>query len=431
MKFLNLKKYVFVGLMLVGWGMPWSFTHAASKDETFDLKDLLEEAMQKNPNKKAAEFDAQSMKAQIGPSGSYEDPMVAFKWKDYPVDNLSRHRFGMTGDELSVSQKIPFPGKLTKKRSATRSLYAAKDHMYQDTRLNVIKDVKTAYYELFLAYKNNDILTEQKKVIRNLIEVVRSRYTVGKVSQAELLNFQIEGAKLTEALLKSEQEIETQIAMLEDRLGREKSELKGRPEAFQSTPFDFKKITANLLLQKAMTHNFGLKAKDAVQKSTSSQLTVSKLGYFPDFAVMGAYTFRYGAPSDPGTDFVSAQVGMTVPLWFINKQREEVKSSRAKHAQATAQVEAARNQLMKNVRSEYAALVQASKSIDLYKNGLLPLAKQSVSSGRASYLTGQLDYLSLLNLIHTRFQTEYDYYKNLVKYETKIAELQVFVGGDL
>ncbi|MBI2646254.1 MAG: TolC family protein [Deltaproteobacteria bacterium] len=426
---MNVRRKIKYGLCVVLVG--FSFQNLSAEEKPLKLKELIEEALEHNPSKKAAQYDAESQKAQIGPSGSYDDPMIAFAAKDYPVDTLSPRRFGMTGNEVSVAQKVPFPGKLTKMRSATRKEYESKDSNFNQTQLQVIRDVKQAYYELFLAYKKHEIVVEQKKLIRQLIAVVRSRYSVGKVPQAELLNFQIEGGKLTGELLESEREVKVKMANLGYVLGREGGKLIGKPEELTKTHFNLKKFTQTQVLQKALERNFGLKASQAMRDAASEKLTYAKLSYLPDFELMAGYTFREPSPGDPGTDFVSGKVGMSVPLWFLTKQSELVKSASAQKAKAEAELQTERTRLIQEVRNNYSELIQTQQSLDLYENALLPLSRQAVASGKSAYLTGRMEYLSLLNIINERFQTEYAYNNALVNYETKISEFEVLMGESL
>ena len=419
-------KHLKIKLILCVWILKTGISFASS-EETLRLQELIQEALERNPVKKAAQYDAESQKAQIGPAGAYEDPVIAFEAKDYPVDTLSARRFGMTGNEVSVAQKVPFPGKLTTMRSAARKEHESKNSALSHTQLQVVRDVKRAYYELFLAYKKQDILVEQKKLIRQLIAVVRSRYTIGKVPQAELLNFQIEGANLTGELLNSERDVKIRRANLQYVLGR-KQGVRSRPEELVKTRFNPQKLTQTLALEKALEKNFGLKASQAMRDSAAEKLTYAKLSYLPDFEWMAGYTVRRPTPGDPGTDVVTGKIGMSVPLWFLTKQSGLVKSARAQKAKADAELEEERTRLVQEVRNTYSALLQAQQSLDLYENGILPLARQAVVSGKSSYLTGKLEYLSLLNLINTRFQTEYAYNDTWVNYETKIAELEVFIG---
>lgn len=424
MKYLKIKSIMCVLILEMGV----SFAVTFAEEKPLKLKDLIDEALEHNPVKQAARYEADQQKAQIGPAGTYEDPMLAFEAKDYPVDTLSPRRFGMTGNEVSVGQKIPFPGKLTKMRSAARKEYESKDSAFNHTQLQIVRDVKRAYYELFLAYKKHDILVEQKKLIRQLIAVTRSRYAVGKIPQAELLNFQIESGKLIGELLNNERDVKVKTAQLNYILGRNGGGVNSRPEEITKTSFNSSKLTQARALEKALEKNFGLKASQAMRDAALEKLTYAKLSYLPDFEVMAGYTFRQPSPGDPGTDFVSGKVGVSVPLWFLSKQSELVKGAQAQKAKAEAELYEGRTRLVQDVRSTYSELIQTQQSLDLYENGILPLARQAVASGKSSYLTGRLEYLSLLNIINSRFQTEYAYNDALVNYESKLAELEVLLG---
>ena len=91
------------------------------------------------------------------------------------------------------------------------------------------------------------------------------------MSQAELLNFQIEGGKLTGELLESEREVKVKMANLQYVLGREKGKLQGQPEEISRTSFNTEKITQAVVLEKAMEKNFGLKASQAMRDAASDK----------------------------------------------------------------------------------------------------------------------------------------------------------------
>ena len=427
------KQFVFI-IQILAVGIGLSLSLYASENSTakkFKLKDLIQEALENNLEGQAVKQEALSQKAQIGPMGAYEDPMLAFEAKDYPVNTLSPNQFGMTGNEVSVTQRVPFPGKLTKLRSATRKEYESKESAVHQKELQITTDVKRVYYELFLAYKKHDILGEQKNLLKQLVAVARSKYSVGKIPQAELLGFQIEQGKILGEILESEKEIKTKNAALNYVLGRKETWVQGKPEDIIKTPFERLKLNQGNALDKALQKNFNLKSAQFMLESAADKSTYAKLTYLPDFELMGGYTFRQPSPGDPGTDFVSAKIGATIPLWFLSKQSELVKSASAEKAKAEAMLQEERVRLIQEVRTHYAELIQAQQSLDLYENGILPLARQAVVAGKSSYLTGRLEYISLLSLINSRFQTEYATNQALVNYETKISELEVLLGGSI
>ena len=155
------------------------------------LKDAIQKALDQNTELRALKNEAQRMEAEIGPKSAYDDPMLSFEAMNYPVDTWSPREFGMTGRQVTLSQKIPFPGKLSKLGHATSQNYEAARERYFEKQLGIIKSVKLSFFELYLAYKKWNILKEQKNLIHQMVSVSRSKYTLGKLPQAELLNFQV------------------------------------------------------------------------------------------------------------------------------------------------------------------------------------------------------------------------------------------------
>lgn len=411
-----------------------SFKIFAEEEERKILKldDVVREALEKNPLQKAAEYEVVSQKSMIGPVGSYEDPVFALEAKNYPVDTWSSHREGMTGREVSISQKIPFPGKLSSLRRAATFEYDSKKEMFNQKRLDLIKNVKRAYYELFLAYKKQGILKEQRNVIRQVIVVARNKYTLGKAPQAELLSLQMEEAELINQLLGAEKEIESKKSNLNYLLGREEKGVLGVPEEPHMTPLDFLKLTPETIADKIQQKNHELKATQYQRDAAQKKLTHAQLGFLPDFEFMAAYMFRESSPDNTrGVDMASGKIGITLPLWAFSKQSQEIKAAQAEKSKAEALLAEERNNLLRTTRTLYAELKEAHKRLDLYKTGIVPLARQAIASGQSAYLANRLEYTSLLNLVRQRFLAEYASNEALANYESKIAELLSLTGEAL
>lgn len=400
-------------------------------EQTIKLQELIHEALNNRPSLKAAKFDAISKDAETGPKGSYERPMVGVSAMNYPVDTLSPGEFGMTGKEFSVTQKIPFPGKLSKLSSATESEAKAKKETYSNKQLELIKEVKMAYFDLFLAYKKRDVLNEQLNLIRQLITVTRSRYSLNKISQAEVLSLQMEEGNLMDQMLTAEKQIGLKTGDLNHAVGRGNHHQIGKPEDFKKTQIDLSKLTEQAIGEKIVAKNPGLKAMNYEYESADTKLSYAKWNYLPDFEFRMAYTLREPSPGDRGVNFVSAGVGVTIPLWALSKESEEVRGASAEKAKAEAMLDEERIHLLHMVHTSYSELEAAYNRIKLLEGGLLPLAKQSVQAAKSAYLTGKMDYASILNVTRVRFQTELGYYEALANYESKVAEFESLLGEPL
>lgn len=397
-------------------------------EPALDLRDLIQEAIDHNPALKASKFEAIAKEAEIAPKGSYEDPMLEFEAMNYPADTLSPREFGMTGNQWSLIQKIQFPGKLTKLKNAAGFEYRAKQQSFNAKQLQLIKDIKVAFFELYLAQKKQEILLERRNVIEQLIVVTRNKYTLGKATQAEIISMQVEEANLTGQLISNEKLIENKRTELGAMLGRDIPTVSGNALNFEKTKVDLSKLNEQELAKRVIAKSPTLKGAEAELSASESKLSYARWNYLPDFQFTLRYTSRQPSMGDRGVDLVSGGVGINIPIWIFSKQSEESKAAAAEHIRADAMLTEQRIELKKSIHNIWTDLNEAHKKVLLFQTALLPLAKQAVTTGRSAYLAGKLEYVSLLNFINTRYQTELDYNEALVNCETKLAEIEALAG---
>ncbi len=394
------------------------------------LQSLISEAVEKNAELRASKAEVVSREAEAGPAGSYEDPMLSFEAMNYPVDTLSQREFGMTGNQISLTQKIPFPGKLSKRSRAAGLEAEAQKEMSEIKRLDLIKNLKLAYYDLSFAFKKYDSLGEQRKILNQLVTITRNNYSLGKAPQAEVLSLQVEEASLLDQLLTVEKQIKAKLGVVNHLLGRadHSQYVYGRPEAIKKTPFGFSHHSEKTLADKAILKSPMIKTKIAKVSATEARLSYAKWNYLPDFEFKAGYSFRKPSPNDRGVDFVSVMVGITLPIWAGTKQSEERRGAEAEKIRAEALLDEERNNLSHMVHVIYAELEESNKRLQLFEGGILPLSRQAVVAGRSAYLTKKIDYATLLNAVNKQFQMEVSHAEALTAYESKIAEIEALIG---
>lgn len=399
--------------------------------EDGQLQILIEEALKGRPLLEAARHEALAKEAEIGPRGAYEDPMIEIAALNYPSDTLSAGEMGMTGNEISIKQKIPFPGKLTKLRNAARFEYESTSSTYGQMRLDLIREVRIAFWELFLAYQKRDILKEQIALIGQLVSVMRSKYALGKVSQAELLALQAEEGNLKDEILTAEKQIKVRSGDLNRAVGRDSNSPLDRPVLSNRPKFDFATLSEDALKTKILERNPGLMARKHDLNASEEKLAFTKRNYLPDFELRLAYMDRVPSPGDRGVDFVSAGIGFSIPLWAFSKQTEERQGAAAERARSERLFEEERRHIQHLVHTMFSELRESHDRLQLYEGGLIPLARQAVVSSKNAYLTGKLDYVAMVTLVKNRFQTEFSYNEALVIFQSRIAEFEALLGESL
>src|SRR5690606_30792477 len=91
-----------------------------SGEQGLRVEDLVEQALRNNNELKAMAAEVESEQALVGPAGASDDPMLGVQAMSLPVDSFSRTESEMIEVQVSLSQKIPFPGKRAKLREAAK-----------------------------------------------------------------------------------------------------------------------------------------------------------------------------------------------------------------------------------------------------------------------------------------------------------------------
>ena len=113
-----------------------------------DLNLLIREALENNDDLSVLRERLAVFETRIPQAGALDDPTVRFEVSNLPLSSLDLSSTPMSGNQLTLSQKLPLPGKRNaRERAAT---YAAQSSraLYEDRKAIVINEVKQAYFTL-------------------------------------------------------------------------------------------------------------------------------------------------------------------------------------------------------------------------------------------------------------------------------------------
>ncbi len=130
---------------------------------------------------------------------------------------------------FSVSQMFPFPGKLSLKEEMARQDAEGTSIIHESVKLKTIARIRELYYDLFLAYKNIDLLRDKTALFSRIEDAALARYSSGMGMQQEVLMAQTEKYMLLEKEEMQKQKIQSLEAMLNTTVGRDVNSPLGRP----------------------------------------------------------------------------------------------------------------------------------------------------------------------------------------------------------
>ena len=162
----------------------------------------LERAQQSNPSIAADEAAAAAAAHRVSPAGALEDPRFSYEAVNIPVGDFDFNSTAMSGNQLRLMQKFPFPGVLSNREEAARAGASAATQDLEDRRLRVAAVVESRWAELGFAQRALEITDANIELLRQLTEIAETKYSVGSGLQQDVLRAQVELTRLLEERLR-------------------------------------------------------------------------------------------------------------------------------------------------------------------------------------------------------------------------------------
>lgn len=401
---------------------------ATSFAEPVALEDLVTEGLQNNPELHAAEARWQQAQRKEIPADTLPDPVLSFAFMNYPVDTLDGDETPMTGKDLRLAQKFPYPGKLGEKRKQAEQQAAWLAGVYADGKLQLEEKIRTTWYQIWFQERAIELVGKNLRLLDDFIQLTESRYAVGKGLQQDVLKAQVERSKLMDRDISLRQQQESSKAMLARLLGRNETGTIEVPHDIEVTPVE---LSPRKLRQTAEEQRPMVAAYQALVEKAKSERDLAKLDYRPDFTLWAGYRFREEVMGDPvdGEDFVSAGISLNIPLWQ-DKRNEQVSGAESAIREANAKLESFRVQVGSEIDNLLYQLRKNRDLADLFKGGIIPQADQTFQAGLTAYQVDKIEFLSLLDALMKLYRYQIDYHRTVADHQITLAKLAAVSGLD-
>ena len=426
---MDCKRSLSIGTLLVLFSAaPCAVEHSLAQglETPANLAQIIEEALRANPEIQAARKGVEIAQAKIVQASSLDDPELDIESWAVPLSQPVNFNQANT-HMVNIRQRFPFPGKLRLKGEIASQEVKMVEAQYKAKEREVIASVKKSYYDLFMADRSIQILTEQVEIIKQMLRTAETRYAVGRAPQQDVLKAQVEQSEMLNRLIVGRQERATAEAKLNMLLNRS-------PETVWPSPPDVvpssERFEREALPQLALQSRPELQeAKVAIVQAEGSRDLAVRNQRTPDFTLGLGYWF---VPQGKFEHTYSAMVTLTIPFfWTKIKHDKEVEEASARIARQEAAYRAVKNMTLFEVRDAMARLEAARKTVMLYSGGLVPQSEQSFKAAIAAYETAKIDFLSLLEAQRALRDTRLGYYRAVADLEQRSAELERVVGRDL
>ncbi len=385
---------------------------------------LLAEVLRNNPQLQAARMRINSAETRIAQVQAWDDPQVGLEFYATPITSPNPIKDGMETD-YSIQQMIPFPGKKSLTGDAARANVQMVEQSATTVERRLIADVKVAYAMLYSAQRRLDINAENQRLLNQIIESARAKYSVGIATQGDVLKAQVELAKLQNERSTLEQGRRSAEAMMNALRSVPSTTPIGRvadivPREFRGTLDD--------LQRRALDSRPEIRGMKYEIEMNKAELAVSQRERLPDFMVRGTYKQMM-----EGTNLWAAMVGINIPIapWASSKYSGKIEENELNIKVSEQSLADMQNMVQFEVRDAWVKAQSRWEQVERYRTIILPQAEQTLQSTLASYQTDKTDFLSLLDSYRMQQMLRMEYYMHVGEYFSNLATLERAIGSNL
>jgi outer membrane protein TolC len=395
--------------------------------DTASLEDYLAYAALQNPSLRAAFHDWKSALEKTGYAGALPDPRFSYS---YFIERVET-RVGPQIQTLKLQQAFPWFGTLGARKDISVEAAGAAYQKYEAKKLQLFYEVKSIYYEFFYLGQAIAITRDNLELLKFWESIARVKYRVALKRHPDVIKAQVELGTLEDRLHTFEDMIGPvaarlkAVANLPDSLDLPLPAEISVAEAAVNRDSVYVYVLANNPDLKSLLH--------VVEKGRAAKRLAGKESY-PDF-VVGVGYINIGEALDPnmpdsGKDAWTATVGITLPIWFGAKKSRR-QEAEAQYRQAQYNYAETVNRLRAFTEEIVFEHEDALRKTQLYRDGLVPKAEQSLNANYTAYQAGETDFLNLLDAQRQLLDFQLRFERSRSNLAIRRAELEMIAGTNL
>jgi outer membrane protein TolC len=372
---------------------------------------LVETALRQNPALASSRLDAEAAHALGQHHKAWEPPEFTVDFFQGPVSAFPNPLSRQEEIDYSVSQKIPFPGKLASMAAVEHRRGAVASHRADGSARELRRRVLNGYADLYALEWSLRLARENRGEMERLIATLRARYEAGNGRQSDWLRAESEAVRLDADILGAEAMRRQVLATLSEALGAGA----GAGEGEGADPLSGLTLdtlgTSSLspLRIQALDGHPELAAMQGEVGMAEAEIEAAKRAAYPDFMVRTMYKDMRTMPGDSWSLMIGVQAPVTP--WSWKGVREDVRRARTLREKARHDFAATRLGLVSEWRSTVAELEAATRRWELSRDKSVPFAEQLSRSVREEYRQGRADFNDLVMSLREERMAKEEYHR--------------------
>ncbi|MDY7034350.1 MAG: TolC family protein [Thermodesulfobacteriota bacterium] len=408
-------------------GKPFTLEKAIEVATTNNV--LIKEAME---NHKAAIEEERAVKKDFLPKASASYSYTRLKDTPFVVFGISELEVGPKDNfhwDLSLTQPVFTGFVLSTKLKMAKLGIELKDVERKQAILDVVKEVKVAYFRILLAKKILMVANEAVGQLESHVNNAEKFYKHGMIPYNDLLKSKVALADVIQNKVRVEGQVEMAISSFNTLLRMDINTEIDVEDVLDVVPrlFDI-----DALMEEAIEKRPELKSLRLVFQQTDYVIQLAKSSYYPQIAFVAGYEQNGDNPAATNNDYgnfnnahITVQATWTFFEW--GKKRTEVRKYRHDKLSLREKINGIEDSIRLEVKNAFMNLQVAEKNIHTARESLVH-AKENYRITNLQYQQQMTTSTEVLDARTFLTQAETNYYGALYGYMVSLAELERATG---
>jgi len=396
-----------------------SFAQAKDPMPTFELDRIIDLALERNPLIAGAQSVIAQNEGRRTEAGAYPNPTIGLQTADATIRDPS-NGVRLMERGVTVHQTVEWPGMRAARQDAAEAGFAGATVGLEESKLNLIAEVKTAFYDLLLAERNVDLLQQNLETVQEVARIVKARVRSGEGPQFEAVKADVEVLKAKQEMTKAKNAVRVKLVGLDTLTA-------GGLGPRYKVQGDFRSLRDRLEPEQMAARDLSqhpiLKRQGKLVEQAEFAVSKERQARVPNVTLYGGYA------REAGREAVVAGLSVPTPLWY--RQQGHIATALGTQRKEEAELIRMRNDLARAINQHAREAETAQDQILVYEEGLLKQAQEALRIAQLSFRQGASSLLDVLDAQRVQRQITVDY--NLARFELSLAltRYERALGGPL
>ena len=396
----------------------------AQRPDRITLEQAIQLALRHNHALQAARTQVQQNQAAEITANLRPNPTFFVDWEYLPLfsrpvdESVAEYLQGSTEGDIGMSYLIERGHKRARRLEAARSATAVTRSQVADNERTLAFQVASLFINAQLAESTLELSQQDLKSFQSTVDITELRFKDGGMSENDYLKVKLQLVQFQTDVQQSTLNRVQALSDLRQQLGYESV-----PAGYDVVgEFEYRPLIFTLeeLQSKAIQNRPDLRAAELSVAAANSQYALAKANAKQDPTIAGNYSHSNGISG--------ATFSFSIPLAIFDRNQGNIAQTRVAIRQAQEQQQAARGQVLTDVKDAFEGLQENARIAQLFRSSYLEVSQKSREISEYAYRRGALALLDLLDAERSYRATQLTYRQTVASYLTSLEQLRQAVG---